>query len=133
MLTSRLSTELHQRFVWDLLGEEAGLFQGYGWRQSMLLAVNQLRIWSDPQPDFLHLGAHGLQAQQIDGGICLITRQYCDARQVQITVATHLDHIAILLLQGGSHKIGVATDALLDELQRQQLITKIVERHYVHR
>lgn len=75
--------------------DTAGVIQGYGWRQSMLQVVNQLRIWSDPQPDFLLLGAHGLQVQQIDGGICLITRQYCDAHQAQVAVATHLDHIAI--------------------------------------
>lgn len=116
-------SELHARFVWRDV-TEGGILPGIGWSQSICMAADHLRIWSDPQPEFLWSGAHGLHAMAVSEGTCLLTRQYTDARRVDFAVAASLDQIVELLLIDGSRKIGVAADALLDRLEKEGLLTR---------
>jgi len=91
-----------------------------------------LAIQSVPQPDYLTDGVHGLEVQQIGQGLCLLTRQFCDARRAQFLVAVMPEDVAYLLLQSGHRKIGVAATDVLNALHQRQLTTPVLEEVGVH-
>ncbi|MEW9898397.1 hypothetical protein ABWL39_07185 [Chitinivorax sp. PXF-14] len=123
MLNHDQVAELHARFVWRDV-TEGGVLPGIGWSQSICVAADHLRIWSDPQPDFMSSGAHGLHVMVVSDGTCLLTRQYTDARRVDFAVAASLGQVVEILLMDDSHKVGVAADALLDKPEKEELLTR---------
>lgn len=133
MISPALKKKLHRRFVWlNVLGAEAGACRGFGWKQSMVVSDGCLAIQSVPQPDYLIDGVHGLEVQQISQNLCLLVRQFCDARRAQFLVALALEDVAYLLLQSGHRKIGVAAAEILHVLQQRQLATPVLEGISVH-
>lgn len=126
MISPSLKKKLYRRFVWlDVLGPEAGTCRGFGWKQIMVVSDSCLAIQSVPQPDYLTDGVHGLEVQQIGQDLCLLTRQFCDARRSRFLVAAMLEEVAYLLLQSGHRKIGVATADVLNTLHQRQLTTPV--------
>ena len=115
--------ELYARFVWRDVTEQ-GALPGVGWSQSICVASRSLRIWSDPQPDFLEYGSHGLRVMAVSDRTCLLSRQYTDARRVDFSVATSLDQIVEMLLMDSSNKVGVVVNALIDKLEKMDLLTR---------
>lgn len=102
MISPSLKKKLYRRFVWlDVLGPEAGTCRGFGWKQIMVVSDSCLAIQSVPQPSYLTDGVHGLEVQQIGQDLCLLTRQFCDARRAQFLVAVMPEDVAYLLLQSG--------------------------------
>lgn len=91
----------------------------------MVVSDSCLAIQSVPQPDYLTDGVHGLEVQQIGQDLCLLTRQFCDARRSRFLVAAMLEEVAYLLLQSGHRKIGVATADVLNTLHQRQLTTPV--------
>ena len=126
MISPSLKKKLYRRFVWlDVLGPEAGTCRGFGWKQIMVVSDSCLAIQSVPQPSYLTDGVHGLEVQQIGQDLCLLTRQFCDARRAQFLVAVMPEDVAYLLLQSGHRKIGVATADVLNTLHQRQLKTPV--------
>ncbi len=133
MISPSLKKKLYRRFVWlDVLGPEAAACRGFGWKQIMVVSDSCLAIQSVPQPDYLTDGVHGLEVQQIGQGLCLLTRQFCDARRAQFLVAVMPEDVAYLLLQSGHRKIGVAATDVLNALHQRQLTTPVLEEVGVH-
>lgn len=133
MISPSLKKKLYRRFVWlDVLGSEAAACRGFGWKQIMVVSDSCLAIQSVPQPDYLTDGVHGLEVQQIGQGLCLLTRQFCDARRAQFLVAVMPEDVAYLLLQSGHRKIGVAATDVLNALHQRQLTTPVLEEVGVH-
>lgn len=133
MISPSLKKKLYRRFVWlDLLGPEAAACRGFGWKQIMVVSDSCLAIQSVPQPDYLTDGVHGPEVQQIGQGLCLLTRQFCDARRAQFLVAVMPEDVAYLLLQSGHRKIGVAATDVLNALHQRQLTTPVLEEVGVH-
>lgn len=133
MISPSLKKKLYRRFVWlDVLGPEAGACRGFGWKQIMVVSDSCFAIQSVPQPDYLSDGVHGLEVQQIGRDLCLLTRQFCDARRAQFLVAVTPEDVAYLLLQSGHRKIGVAATDVLNALHQRQLTTPVLEEVGVH-
>lgn len=133
MMSQQVMKKLHLRFVWfDLLGPESGLFEGFGWRQTMVISDANLEIHCLPEPEYFSSAAHGLEVQLIDQKRCLITRHTCDGGRSQFLAAVTLEEVADLLLQSGSHKIGLAAADVLSCLHERQLTTLVIDQGDVH-